>query len=362
MNVWNPRTIIRAVCLLAILAGTTLLAPAASAAPPSSPHQAVLLDVRKIWDAGRHNAFPDLIRWHDRWWCTFREAEAHVGGDGLIRVITSEHGEDWESAALVAEKDIDLRDPKFSVTPDDRLMIVCGGSVYLGTKQLKGRQPRVMFSRDGRSWTTPQRVLSEGDWLWRVTWLGRKAYGVSYKASGSAKTSLPGPAPVQSSPDWPLTLFCSDDGLKWDFVSVLEVPDRPNETTLRFLPNGDLMAMVRREAGNAVGWIGTAPPPCWQWTWRESNHRFGGPNFIQLPDGSLIAGTRDYRGLPKTSTLIARLAADKLLPLLTLPSGGDNSYPGLVWQADTLWVSYYSSHEGKTSIYLARVKLPGRPQ
>jgi len=24
-----------------------------------------------------------------------------------------------------------------------------------------------------------------------------------------------------------------------------------------------------------------------------------------------------------------------------------------------LWVSYYSSHEGKTSIYLAKVRLPG---
>ena len=44
-------------------------------------------------------------------------------------------------------------------------------------------------------------------------------------------------------------------------------------------------------------------------------------------------------------------------PRLTLPSGGDTSYAGMVWHADLLWVSYYSSHEGKTSIYLARVKL-----
>ena len=31
---------------------------------------------------------------------------------------------------------------------------------------------------------------------------------------------------------------------------------------------------------------------------------------------------------------------------------------GLVWHAGLLWVSYYSSHEGKTSIYLAKVRLP----
>jgi hypothetical protein len=46
-----------------------------------------------------------------------------------------------------------------------------------------------------------------------------------------------------------------------------------------------------------------------------------------------------------------------LQPILQLPSGGDTSYPGLVWQDDHLWVSYYSSHEGKAKIYLAKVRL-----
>jgi hypothetical protein len=43
--------------------------------------------------------------------------------------------------------------------------------------------------------------------------------------------------------------------------------------------------------------------------------------------------------------------------LLKLPSGGDTSYPGLVWHEETLYVSYYSGHEGKTSIYLAKLKV-----
>ena len=44
--------------------------------------QPELVSVAKIWDAGKHNAFTDLIRWHDKWYCTFRESDAHVGGDG----------------------------------------------------------------------------------------------------------------------------------------------------------------------------------------------------------------------------------------------------------------------------------------
>jgi hypothetical protein len=49
--------------------------------------------------------------------------------------------------------------------------------------------------------------------------------------------------------------------------------------------------------------------------------------------------------------------AGKLQEALKLPSGGDTSYAGLVWHAVLLWVSYYSSHEGKSAIYLARVKV-----
>ncbi|MET8233218.1 hypothetical protein ABZS77_21380 [Micromonospora sp. NPDC005298] len=44
---------------------------------------------------------------------------------------------------------------------------------------------------------------------------------------------------------------------------------------------------------------------------------------------------------------------------MTLPSGGDTSYPGLVWHNDLLWVSYYSSHEERTCVYVAEVSLSG---
>ena len=70
-------------------------------------------------------------------------------------------------------------------------MIVAGGSVYGGTKMLKSRQPRVPFSKDGREWTTPQRVLGDGDWLWRVTWHDGKAYGVSYDHTAPNRATHP---------------------------------------------------------------------------------------------------------------------------------------------------------------------------
>ncbi|MFN4260702.1 MAG: exo-alpha-sialidase [Gemmataceae bacterium] len=319
-----------------------------------------LLSVEKIWDQGKHNAFTDLIRWHGNWYCVFREAEAHVGGDGQIRVLASPDGQKWQSVALIEEEGIDLRDPKLSITPDDRLMIVAGGSVYKGTKTIMGRQPRVTFSNDGRNWTPTQRVLDEGEWLWRVTWHKGKAYGVSYNASmrgskeaqDAAKSNQPAPP---GPADWKLKLFVSADGVKYDLITHLDVAGHPNETTLRFLPDDTMIAMVRREGGNTRGWIGVSKPPYKEWQWHETKYRFGGPNFIVLPDGSMWAATRQYDAQRKT--VVGPLTVKSFEPALELPSGGDTSYAGLVWHEGQLWVSYYSSHEGKSSIYLARARL-----
>ena len=70
------------------------------------------------------------------------------------------------------------------------------------------------------------------------------------------------------------------------------------------------------------------------------------------------AGSRMHVPAKSSVTVLARMTPDSYTPVLTLPSGGDCSYPGLVWHGGLLWMSYYSSHEGKSSIYLARVELP----
>jgi hypothetical protein len=315
-----------------------------AAATQASSASAEIVSVKKIWDKGAHNAFTDLIRFQGKWYCTFREAEGHVKGDGRLRALVSSDGDAWESAALLAEEGIDLRDPKLLVTPDGRLMILAGGSVYRGGK-LVGRQPRVAFSGDGRQWTPTRRILSEGEWLWRVTWHDGSAYGVSYHA----------PAEKDKGGDWSVRLVVSRDGVNYEEITKLDVPDRPNETTLRFRDNGEMIALVRREGGNANGWIGASSPPYKSWKWHETTHRLGGPNFIQLPDGSFWAASRSYPGGAKT--VLARFSPEIYEPVLTLPSGGDCSYPGMVWRDGLLWLSYYSSHEGKTSIYLAKIRI-----
>jgi hypothetical protein len=324
----------------------------AASAAPAEPLQ--LLSVKKIWDGALHNAFTDLCRFNGTWYCTFREGERHVGGDGAIRVLTSTNAENWESAGILSEKGVDLRDPKFSVTPDSRLMLLMGGSLYEGNV-LKERQPRVAFSRDGRNWTAPQLVAEKGDWLWRVTWHKGRAYGVTY---GVAAT----PSPRE---EWTVRLLSSGDGLAWNLVTKLAVTSQPNETTVRFLAHDECVALVRREGSepglDKEAWIGHSAPPYTNWSWHSAGMQVGGPNFIVLPDGAMIASGRFHPPKPQAPrTFVGRMSLEALKPDLLLPSGGDCSYPGLVWHDGMLWVSYYSSHEGRTSIYLAKVRLPGQ--
>ena len=308
----------------------------------SAMAEPTVVSVEKIWDQGEHNAFTDLIRYNDTWYCVFREAAGHVKGDGGIRIITSADGNSWESQALLLEEGIDLRDPKICLTPDNRLMVTMGGSVYRDGK-LVGRQPRVSFSEDGVSWTAPAKICREGDWLWRTTWFKDTAYGVTYGG------------PVENKPEWSLTLMQSKDGLDWSPLTQLPLGGKPNETTLRFQPDGVMLALVRREGDNHNACFGSSKPPYKDWTFKELGCAIGGPNFILLPDGRMWAAGRLYGETNKTA--LGPLTLDAYNPIIELPSGGDTSYPGLVWHEDMLWVSYYASHEGKTSIYLAKIKL-----
>lgn len=315
-----------------------LLAVAVGAAPGYE-----LVDVRKIWDAAPHNAFTDLVRFKDRWYCVFREGRKHVSPDGALRVLTSADGLTWESAARLTHPAGDLRDAKIAVTPDGRLML--GGAVAWHKPTPHTHQSLAWFSADGKSWSDPVEVADPGYWLWRVTWHKDAWYGLGYGC---------GPEPKR------VRLYRSPDGKKYDrLVENLFDVGYPNESAIVFRPDGTAVCLLRRDGKPNTGLLGTAGPPYTDWAWKDLGVRVGGPQVLQLPDGRLVAVVRLHDG--KVRTAVCDLDPEKgtLTERLALPSGGDTSYAGLVWHAGLLWVSYYSSHEGKTSIYLARVRVPG---
>jgi hypothetical protein len=310
--------------------------------------KAELLSVEKIWDQAGHNAFTDLTRFQNLFYCCFRESSSATG-EGVIRILLSSTGKVWIDQGTIAEAGTDLRDPKLIVTPDNkRLYLLCAGH-----SAAQGRQSRYATTQDGKVWTPLQKLLAKGDTLWRATI--NPADKRFYAASFNIHPNSGGPAPE---PEWSLKTYASTDGSVWQLSSIMQVPGQPAETTLRFLKDGSALALVARQGGDRRGAIGLAKAPYREWTWASAGVPLGGPNFIELPDGKLIAGSRGFGATPGAHMVLYTLTSNSLTPLLELPSGGDCSYPGLYWHDDVLHVTYYSSHEGnKAAIYHAQVRL-----
>ena len=260
------------------------------------------------------------------------------------------------TAALVLDG-FDLRDAGLCVAPGGKLMLVGGAAPRKKDNESAPTGTFVSFSEDAITWSPPKIVVPPGRWMWRIAWTsasssksvaakGDTAYGVSYAApDGRPFTSL----------------LTSEDGIHYrELVSQMCGDGYPTEATLRFSAEGTLYCLQRRdgEEPENSALLGVSKPPYTQWQWHDLKIYFGGPNFIQVPSGQWIAAGRVLHGDgPKTELAVLDVEQKSLQPILQLPSGGDTSYPGLVWQDDHLWVSYYSSHEGKAKIYLAKVRL-----
>lgn len=301
-----------------------------------------LIEAKKIWDKAPHNAFTDLTRHDGKWYCVFREGKGHVSPDGALRVLTSSDGSTWESVALLTSPDSDLRDAKICVTPDGRLMLT--GAEAMHDKSKFTHQSLSWFSSDGRTWTPQHDIGDVNSWLWRVTWHKGKAYGLGY---GTGKTP----------PEQFATLYESADGKTFSkLVDHLREEGYPNESSIVF--DGDTAyCLLRRDGKPSTGQLGIARPPYKEWEWKDLGIKIGGPHLLQLPDGRFLACVRLYDQKVRTSLCWLDVKQGKLTEALALPSGGDTSYAGLVLHDGLVWVSYYSSHEGKTAIYLAKVAL-----
>lgn len=325
----------------------------------------ICVKVDRIWDTDRYCAFTSIAKFRDCYYICFRDDDGHIWGDdgkaeGMIRVLKSKDGREWQPFALFHEEGQDFRDPDLSVTPDGRLMLLFGQSTYVG-RECIARRPNVAFCSDGKAFGEYQAVtldmdgLTGKDWLWKVSWAGETAYGVVY----SMLTDNLGNGGQSK-----ITLVKSSDGQCFEAVTELDVPYKsyPNEAAVHMLSDGRLAMFVRREAEGCNALWGVSEAPFTEWKFSDMGMKAGGPQFIELPDGTIVAASRTYFRPGSNQTLLLKGNADGSFKEHTiLPSGGnagDMSYAGFLIEGDELWVSYYSAHENPhPSIYLARMPL-----
>jgi hypothetical protein len=309
-----------------------------------------LLSVERIWDKAPHNAFTDLIRFNDRWVCAFREAPAHKGGvkDSRMRVLASTDAMGWESVGELADPRGDIRDAKLAILPDGRFMLLTAIQLFDQTSG-QTHQSIAFFSRDLKEWEGPIDVAEPNFWLWGIKFHKGVGYSIGYGTAGKRQAQL----------------FRTRDGVTFERVGEPLKVDAPfpNENAIHF-DEDDIARLLLRcdprsgEDKTAFAYVGSARPPYTDWTLKRSNLRVGGPALTRTPDGRLLGAGRLYEPKPRMSLFWVDPDAAMLTESLTFPSGGDTSYPGLVWRDGVLHVSYYSSHEGKSSIYFARIRVP----
>ncbi len=308
--------------------------------------------VTRIYSDDNYNAFTSLLKFNGRFYCAFRSGEAHVyGRDGITTIISSKDGKKWKEIASLSVPGYDLRDPKLSITPNGNIMVIIGGSIYEG-KNCLGGTPHVAFSnKRGTKFTAPHAVNIDSsiktnyDWLWRVSWHNGTGYGAVYKMkteSDAGNFSI-------------IRLVKTNNGIDYQLITKLEIGGRPNESTIRIMPDGEMLMMIRREEGDGKAYLGKSKPPYTNWTYLEMPFFVGGPDFIPLDDEHFVGGGRingNFTGL------ISFTRDGDFRNVLKLPSNSDSSYPGFVIENGKLYISYYSSHETeRTSIYFAELPL-----
>lgn len=202
----------------------------------------VLIESRRIWDKAPHNAFTDLLRYDDCWYCVFREGRAHVSPDGALRVITSRDGETWKSLTLLTSPKYDLRDAKLTVTPQGELML--NGAGMIADADIR-YYSHVWFSSDaGRTWDQGRQIGDPGFWLWRTQWHNGTAYSFGYSTERDRTKRR-------------LRLYRSRDGRQFEtHVRQLSAPAGCGEDRILFLKDGSAICLLRHETGDKMAQLG----------------------------------------------------------------------------------------------------------
>ncbi|MCB1066203.1 MAG: hypothetical protein KDN20_25195 [Verrucomicrobiae bacterium] len=320
-------------------------------------------NIRRAYHNGEHNAFTDLIRWQGKFWLTFRSCpDGHmVNPTSSIRVLNSDDAQTWTEVHQFSVPRRDVRDPHF-LEFQGKLFIYTGtwwsgdGPLPRDQYNLNQHLGYAVFSENGEKWSDLQ-VLegTYGHYIWRAATHEGKAYLCGRRKLAYAEgESGAGAAPVVQS-----VMLESENGLAWRFHSLFQ-ESRGDETAFRFEPDGSLLAVSR--TGGQPAQLVRAPKPWVEKTRTEFPEYIGGPLLAKWGERTLVGGRRNTKEGPKT--VLYWLNGETLTDFATLPSGGDNSYPGFVEYDDGRGlISWYSSHEkdaeGKviTAIYLADLVL-----
>ena len=333
-------------------------------AGPADPPAVRVENVRRVFHNGEHNAFTDLIEWQGKLWLTFRSCpDGHmVFPTSRVMVLSSsDDGKTWQPEHEFSVARRDVRDPHFLEFKGK--LFIYTGTWWSGDGELPREDYDInkhlgygVFTADGNSWSEPRPLEGTyGHYIWRAVASpdGETAYLCARRKQNYSEleTGAGGTRIMEGA------LLESVDGLNWRFRSLFQ-EEQGNETDFIFEPDGSLLALSRSGGGKSD--LARSRPPFEKWQRSTVPAYIGGPLLTRWAGRYLVGGRRNSDQGPVTTLYWLDEKKSELSEFATLPSGGDNSYPGLhAFDDRHALVSWYSSHEkdadGKviTAIYLA---------
>jgi hypothetical protein len=306
-------------------------------ASPSLVTAQTLLFNNKIWSGENYAAFTSLVFYNGCFYCAFRNANKHAdvtGEDcGVIKIIKSKNGDEWESFLSFSEEKFDLRDPQLSITPEKKLLLIAN-KVHYKEGKANYRQTCSVFIDDSTKQLTLKPIgfypNLDRNWLWNIEWIDGNAYGFIY------------------SPYFAFTK--SQDGIHYRIIERINLSDSPSEASLIKWKN-KYVAVVRRNTNSLIGIYNKN-----KWEWFDSQHRVACPKLIKIKGNLYVVG-RHYGDKKQTAIFRIDMKRHILKYVFGIPCKTDCGYPGLVYKDDVLYITYYSGDGKKSDINLAKVKL-----
>ncbi len=378
------------------------------------------INVQEIYADGKHNAWPDICRWRDKYYVIFNSGgKGHANGHRIC-LLSSADAKHWEKEFETTPDEWAPSDdatrgatcPKLLPT-QDRLIamfyyyargvpditeaektrlknhwLTLDGSEpsferWVGHHQTLFRTA-LAFSEDGHTFSPPQPLLEPGWRVWRPHTFAGRHYVVGYRCHGqswSIGPELEAMIPKADSSEMfeSASLFTSEDGLAWSKISAIATDDN-DEPDLDFDQEGRILVVSRTGASMspdrpAMAYL--SHPPYTEWQSLKLSAPLNAPAVRRVGQRWVVGGRARVAGFQVPS----RFAPDREVDLFgptrlwllndetgeleegtTLPSWGDSAYPGIeLTSGGGLLVVYYScSQTIDENLLMGPGPLPGK--
>ncbi|MHA1698677.1 MAG: hypothetical protein ACTSWN_07560, partial [Promethearchaeota archaeon] len=342
----------------------------------------------------------DLTFYKGYFWLVYRQGTGHVSPHGKIVACRSKNGNEWEIVEIISRDGLDLRDPRIYVF-NDELYILAFSLKYFDKKRNKFLPGDCYIYRlnDPNENTKPSFSLHATfenakykDTLWSLATSNNEYYATGYRwyPDGHYTARL-----------WKASSLTGPWSQVVEFPGMILPPNKGfTEIDLVPLPEGKLAAFFRVDTDSfhriwddeelfEKAWeayekrmaqyplkpsthdnficFGTANHPFSKWNIKTHELYLKGPRAIAHNESFLVVGRTESKVKGRRDVTLLYYDGG-FHSLLTLATGNDGSYAGLIWnpdKADELLISFYSDHqrigttlEGKANdIWFAMVKI-----